>query len=360
MLMASIQIEASAQVDEGGTIFQRTYTEDVPVLIGLETETTIEATFHMKTQELAEKVHITGNAEHMATDGSVLLTMEVTTPGCIQNTASVVQGMEHITQESFSFSDSALVNNLCEQEVQFRFNPVEVFTCTLGIQFSTRQGDVFVVDVDVNIRAQSVLDYLPFDATMIFHAESTYQDEPQTDFLLGSEVYTLINISPLIALPLSSIDIVSFTLQQADYSGNPQTTDLMGAGWANFQVNSFPAENKATVEFELESTHFHVSLAGELCEVRAEVEISYQDGVTIRRTLATRRRLSKQDAENGFRIMESSEAMVSLGTYEFSKANLSCLILGGIAALWVLHFTFSIIKKQQDESYYSRLLTEEI
>jgi len=76
-LTSSIQIEASTNIHERGQSFDRTYSESVPILVGLETTATVDATFHMKHQDIPEKVDITGNAENFATDGSVVLTMMV-------------------------------------------------------------------------------------------------------------------------------------------------------------------------------------------------------------------------------------------------------------------------------------------
>jgi len=352
-LATSIRVAATSQITEEDTTFDRTYSEDVPILVGLETETTVQATFHM-TMEEGQYVHITGNAEHFATDGTVKLTMMVTTPGCIQTSASIASGTEHLTNPGFTFGDPSLVDNLCAQEVVLTFDPIEEFADTISIQFTSRQNVPFTVDVNVNIQAGSILDYLPFDAVMTFHAESTFSDEPQSEFLLGAEVYANIELSPLVNLPLSSITINSFTLTQTGYSGELETTDLMNEGWAGFSYTATPEENEAAAEFELESTHFHVTEEGELCEVETDISIVYQDGTTVRRLLTMRRRLTTQQVSNGFAILESgSESSVATTQRRMPSAN-AFLILVLIAASF-LAFRACVATKREE---YSVLLTE--
>eukprot|EP00493_Phyllostaurus_siculus_P026351 UN26696 len=280
-LTSSIRVSATSEITQDGSTFERSYSEDIPILVGLETETTVQATFHMTMAE-GELVHITGNAEHFATDGTVKLTMMVTTPGCIENTASIASGMQHLTDPEFTFGEANLVDNLCEQEVTLTFDPIEEFADQISIQFTSRQGVDFQIEVDVNIQAGSILDYLPFDAVMTFHAEPTFSDDPQAEFLLGAEVYAKIELSPLVNLPLSSITVNSFTLTQTGYSGELETTDLMSEGWAGFSYTTAPEQNQIAAEFELESTHFHVTEEGELCEVDTDISIVYQDGTTVR------------------------------------------------------------------------------
>merc|ERR1739838_198373 len=352
-LTTSIRVSATSQITEEATTFDRTYSEDVPILVGLETETTVQATFHM-TMEEGQYVHITGNAEHFATDGTVKLTMMVTTPGCIQTSASIASGTDHLTNPEFTFGDPSLVNNLCAQEVVLTFDPIEEFTDTISIQFTSRQNVPFTVDVDVNIQAGSILDYLPFDAVMTFHAESTFSDEPQSEFLLGADVYAKIELSPLVNLPLSSITINSFTLTQTGYSGELETTDLMNEGWAGFSYTATPEDNEVAADFELESTHFHVTEEGELCEVETDISIVYQDGTTVRRLLTMRRRLTTQQVSNGFAILESeSESSVATTRRRIPSAN-AFLILALITASF-LAFRACVATKREE---YSAILTE--
>jgi len=267
--------------------------------------------------------------------------------------------MEHITEPEFTFGEKHLVNNLCKQEVTLKFNPVKAFTDTLEVQFITRQGNQFSIQIDVNIQAGSILDYLPFDASMTFHADGAFNDEPQTEFLLGAEVYTSIVVSPLINLPLSHIEINTFTLTQTGYSNERETTDLMGADWAKFKFNALPENKEITAEFELESTHFHVSKHGELCDIKADITIQYQDGVTIRRQLTARRRLSTQNAANSFRIVDhlSTESMVSsMLKPEHYKIGMVSL---GLTSLALLYCTISsYAQRKKDELYH--LIGDEI
>jgi len=255
--------------------------------------------------------------------------------------------MEHLTNPEFTFGEANLVNNLCEQEVELTFNPVEEFTDQISIQFISRQDVSFSIDVDVNIQAGSILDYIPFDAVMTFHADSTFNDDPRSEFLLGAEVYTKIELTPLVSLPLRDIVVNSFTLTQAGYSGELETTDLMNEGWAGFSYASSPEENEISANFELESTHFHVTEEGELCEVNTDVSITYKDGTTVRRQLTTRRRLTTQQISNGFAIVESkSESMVAALKRRMLKAN--ALITFGLIALFsYLSFRSCTVRNRQ-------------
>lgn len=261
--------------------------------------------------------------------------------------------MEHITEPEFTFGEKNLVNNLCKQEVQLKFSPVKAFTDTLEVQFVTRQGNAFSIAIDVNIQAGSILDYLPFDASMTFHADGAFNDDPQTEFLLGAEVYTSIVISPLINLPLSHIEINTFTLTQTGYSDELETTDLMNVDWAKFSTNALPENKQITAEFELESTHFHVSKDGELCDIKADITIQYQDGVTIRRQLTARRRLSTQNAANSFRIVDhlSTENMVSLmfKPEHYYGIGIASLLSIMFAAFYVCKIYF---QRRKDETYH--------
>jgi len=301
-------------------------------------------------------VHITGNAEHFATDGTVKLTMMVTTPGCIQNTASIASGMQHLTDPEFTFGEADLVDNLCEQEVTLTFNPIEEFADQISIKFTSRQGVDFQIEVDVNIQAGSILDYLPFDAVMTFHAEPTFSDESQAEFLLGAEVYAKIELSPLVNLPLSSITVTSFTLTQTGYSGELETTDLMNEGWAGFSYTATPEQNQIAAEFELESTHFHVTEEGELCEVDTDISIVYQDGTTVRRQLSMRRRLTTQQVSKGFAIAEAVEAesMVAQIFERKTPAMKSFFIFAFFFTASILVFRAYAVTKQDE---YASLLS---
>jgi len=354
-LTTSIRVIAISEITKHGSTFNRSYSEDIPILVGLETETTVQATFHM-TMTTGELVDITGNAEHYATDGTVKLTMMVTTPGCIENAASIASGMQHLTDPEFTFGEENLVDNLCEQEVTLTFNPIEEFADQISIQFTSRQGVDFQIEVDVNIQAGSILDYLPFDAVMTFHAEPTFSDDPQAEFLLGAEVYAKIELSPLVNLPLSSITVNSFTLTQTGYSGELETTDLMNEGWAGFNYTTTPEQNKISAEFELESTHFHVTEEGELCEVDTDISIVYQDGTTVRRQLSMRRRLTTQQVSNGFAIAEAveSESMVAQILKQTTPATKTFFIFASFFTGSILIFRVYTATKQDE---YASLLS---
>ena len=64
--------------------------------------------------------------------------LEVTTPGCIQNSASIASGNQYLTNPEFTFGESNLVDNMCEQQVELTFDPVEEFADEISIQFTSR------------------------------------------------------------------------------------------------------------------------------------------------------------------------------------------------------------------------------
>jgi len=256
------------------------------------------------------------------------------------------------------FGNASLVNNLCEQEVELTFSFLEEFEDKVVIQFTTVQGIPFIVEIDVNIEAGTILNNLPFDAEMTFHADAGFNDDPQSEFPLGAQVYAKLLLSPLVSLvnlPLSSITVDSFTLTQKGDSGEFETTNVMNEEWSGFSYTATPGQNQIATKFVLESNHFYVTKEDELCEADIGISITYQDNV--RRKLSLRRQLTSQHIVVGFTITESISEMTILAMLK-REASWKFFILCALAACLSYLISRACTKTTTKQDEYASLLAE--
>merc|ERR1712173_499975 len=103
----------------------------------------------------------------------------------------------------------------------------------------------------------------------------------------GSHVYGAITVSPLVEIPVSKIVLNTLKTQQTKSDGTVVTTDILNDPTTTYSYKgNYVADSKPgqfNFEFDLESLHFFVSVAGTPCAIIGEIEITYKDGSTVRR-----------------------------------------------------------------------------
>jgi len=275
--------------------YERSIRHAIGVKVGLTTTSSVSANFYIKV-ESTQKAYffVTGIVDNFAADGSeVTLVMVVKSPDCVQESASLTQGGDYVVPDSTDVGFGAPeldANDLCQQEVTFKFTPKTCFTTSqvFSLSLTTRTGTVFSVDMDVMIECASFLDDLPILATLTFHASQDTLTTEQTTFKLGEEVYALLDTSTLV--PLTNIEIERVVVVQTGYSGSDVTTQLKPVEDEIYQyVDQYPAPNMgadtAMLMWDLESSHFTVSSSGAVAKTMVDFTVTYDSGYTFRRTL---------------------------------------------------------------------------
>jgi len=181
-------------------------------------------------------------------------------------------------------------NDLCQQEVTFKFTPKTCFDSSqvFRLSLTTKTGTAFSVDMDVMIECASFLDDLPILATLTFHASKETLTTEQTTFHLGDEVYALLDTSTLV--PLTNIEIEKVVIVQTGYSGSEVTTQLKPVEDEIYlYMDVYPAPNMgadtAMMMWDLESSHFTVSSSGSVAKTMVDFSVTYDSEFTFRRSL---------------------------------------------------------------------------
>jgi len=275
--------------------YQRSIRHAIGVKVGLTTTSSVSANFYIAVPAGLEPYYfVTGIVDDFAADGSqVTLTMVVKTPDCATETATLAQGGDYVVPDSieFGFGASSLdANDLCQQEVTFKFTPKTCFDSSqvFRLSLTTKTGTAFSVDMDVMIECASFLDDLPILATLTFHASQETLTTEQTTFHLGDEVYALLDTSTLV--PLTNIEIEKVVIVQTGYSGSQVSTQLKPVEDEIYlYTDVYPAPNMgadtAMMMWDLESSHFTVSSSGSVAKTMVDFSVTYDSGYTFRRSL---------------------------------------------------------------------------
>lgn len=332
--------------------YQRTVRHAIGIKVGLATTSTVTATFQMDYDSgiLGYSI-VTGIVDNFAADGSeVTLTMIVKSPDCMSETATLTKGGDYIvaTETSIAIGASSLdANDLCQQEVTFKFMPKTCFDQEQDFQlsFTSRTGNPLTIDMAVNIECASFLDDLPILATLTFHASQDTLDTEQTTFQLGEEVYALLDTSTLV--PLTNIEIESVVIVQTGYSGTDESTQLKPVQDEIYMyTDQYPAPNMgadtAMMMWDLESSHFTVSASGATAKTTVDFRVTYDSGYTFRRSLEVDTKFNdpvldetefgySDDMVGEFKIVDES----LVGAQDLSekpKSLMKYMVLGALAA----------------------------
>lgn len=297
-IFATITMQGTKQVTETFGSFTETYERTVRhaigVQVGLTTTSSVTANFHIKSEPGHEYFFVTGIVDNFAADGSeVTLTLVLKSEPCVKESASLVQGGDYVVAANtdIAFGDASLdANDMCQQEVTFKFKPKTCFTTSQNfeLQFTDRTDHTFSVEMEVMIECASFLDDLPILATLTFHSSQDTLTTEQTTFQLGQEVYALLDTSTLV--PLTNIEIQKVVVVQTGYNGADKSTQLKPVEDTIYRYTDiYPAPGQgadtAMMMWDLESTHFTVSASGATAKTMVDFQVTYDSGYTFRRRL---------------------------------------------------------------------------
>jgi len=327
-IYATITMKGSKQVTETFGSYTETYTRTVShaigVKVGLATTSSVTSTFYIKVEQAGvEYFFVTGIVDNFASDGSeVTMLLTLKTPDCVQESAQLVKGGDYVVPDATSVEFAASYlddNDLCAQEVTFRFKPKACFEeeQKFELSFTTRAGNAFAVAMDVMIECTSFLDDLPILATLTFHASQDTLATEKSTFHLGEEVYALLDTNTIV--PLTNIEIEKVTLVQTGYSGADETTALKPVESTDYRYTDvYPAPNMgpdtAMMMWDLESTHFTVSSSGSVATTTVEFRVTYDSGYSFRRSLEVDTKFSELERRTLDAESKNSELRLAVDT----------------------------------------------
>merc|ERR1712027_21588 len=262
----------------------------------------------------------------------------------VEESVNIILGEENVTDEVVTFTAPGY------------------FSSTISFEFTTEHtSSKFAVDAEIEYMETSVLDYMPFDASIDFYGTSTH-DTTQTEFRLGDTVYSVIRAAPLVAVPLSDIALLSCTVTQTDDSGVETTNDILGEEHFGYSGSYQSSTSDFQLQFTLDASHFTTTVEGHPSIVSAEIEVSYQDGTVVRRQLR-RNLVGEQNNDNvtgEITILPEESAlgvafekMKTYGSKIHSPAFVFALTAG-------VAFTYYKFRDSKKEDVYSELLEVEL
>jgi hypothetical protein len=338
-------MDVTTMINGKSVTYERTNTQDVPIQIGLQRTRTVTADITLHPSAFEEVVYVTGFANDLVEGQSTIeLTIHIETPSCIEKRVTAVGGTTHITNEEATLTSENFSNGMCQQEMKYTFKPTDYFEDTITLEFETKvTGTPFRVDAYIEYKEASLLDAIPFEATMTFY-EVPARITPETEFKLGSHVYGRIVAKPLVGVPIENIEMLDLVTKQTDTNGVEHETPIISSTSSTYSyAGAYVSPDKFDFEFDLESLHFFYSVSGYACTVEADIQLTYVDGSVVRRRLNLNRMLEElqgnQEAVVGeFLIFDEEEYVGVLGRLErtlgVSQSTMAMsvpLFLGGAA-----------------------------
>jgi len=307
------------------SIFQRHLVQDVPVLVGLDSNATVEASFETVIPfGVSTDIQITGLAEESFEEGGdIVLSFNIISGSCVEHHLVLVEGQNFVDGEiNVDWGEAELLQpsadveqSFCSQDVTVTFKKAkDVFNAQLKFEFQEQaasdSGSFVYATADMHIIEPSILDSLPIRSTLLFYGNDTFS-ETSDSFGLGETVYGEITATTVIEI--DSIELSSVQVSQMGYDGFSQTWDLMTEDSLQYS-GSYIAPNHYRFSFELGDTRFHVTEEGQLADITADFQVTYADGSTTRRSLSEDNGFSSE-ATAAFSITAPPEERVSIAAH---------------------------------------------
>jgi len=283
--------------------YTRTLTNAVPVMVELETTTTIDVRFTIpptspregKTEFALFKSAVDNYA---ADGGNVEITMETHSRNCIDTTKTVAEsnikngvaigsGADAIkpgTTSSFTWStkEELSSNDMCVQELVWSFTPKEITSGTtrfqINLQFYERNTDhTWRTEADIRIEIADVLGSVGFTGAIQLYKERELTTTSDV-FHVGDEFFALITLTDLV-VPSKTITCTQFQITQT-VDGQPKSTDMMQSKYNFDQFDpDVTAPDTWVCHAELQDPDFRQSEHGHDTLLQVIIEITYEQGL---------------------------------------------------------------------------------
>jgi len=319
--------------------YERFIKNTVPVLVNLETKTTIDVRFRttsISKHERQDFVLFTGAEDNFAdgSDQSVIISMQVHSRTCVNHTlpdtgVRVGEGKKNTDQtrpSKFKWGVDATTGkiskkweyDLCVEELEWTFYPAKYHenTYEIDLEFTlVGTGETFTTTAAIDIKQGDVLADVGFDASIDAYKTKECTGEKMKTFSLGQKFFTKIVLDNLV-VPTTNITCNTYKIIQ-EKDNQEIVTDMKAETKYNFvELKSTVPKDSHICGAELESHHFHVSVDGYHTTLETEIEIEYDQKNTRRHLIRTPLTRDMLQAAGYY------ENEVEVGSAEFSEEDL--------------------------------------
>jgi hypothetical protein len=315
--------------------YTRTLTNAVPVLVNLETTTTIDVRFTVDADTTREKTEFAlfkSAVDNYAADGgNVEITMETHSRNCIDTTKSVAEtnikngvtlqaGADSIkegTTSTFTWSNKEELssNDMCVQQLTWSFTPKEITSGTTRFQmtllfYERSTTHTWSTVADIRIQIADVLGSVGFSGGIQLYKERELTTTSDV-FHVGDEFFAKITLSDLV-VPPKTITCTQFQITQT-VDGQPKPTDMMQSKY-NFDQFDPDATSSDTwvCHAELQDPEFRKSQHGHDTLLQVIIEITYEQGFQYGNDLRRVRRILNVPISKGKSIPSEANGLKQL------------------------------------------------